>query len=269
MQPSAAHFSAPPPAARPWVYSMWLSSNLTPASITADLEAMQPAGLGGALSMDVDQGTHAGPVGFASDGWYALVDHAVAEAARLGMQLTINNGPGYSGSGGPWVPRDQAIQRVFWSETRITGGQRWSGTLPKGKAEPEYRDIAVLAVAEPAPAEPTPAGPPAKRWHPHCRLDITTALRPGRKDVAVTVVTTWVNRLIANARLAGRGRTTAGATGDLLLVEPVAAGRGLQAGRPHRAGPPGAGRYRRRHQPMMRRDGDSREVLRFLSHLKP
>jgi hypothetical protein len=163
-QPSAAHFQAPPSAVRPWVYWMWLSSNLTPASITADLEAMQRAGLGGALIMDVDQGTPAGPVGFASDGWYALVDHAVAEAARLGMQLTINNGPGYSGSGGPWVPRDQAIQRVFWSETRITGGQRWSGTLPKGKAVAEYRDIAVLAVAEPAPAEPAPAGPPAKRW---------------------------------------------------------------------------------------------------------
>ena len=32
-----------------------------------------------------------------------------AEAeARLGMEINMNDGPGYYGSGGPWVPRDKA-----------------------------------------------------------------------------------------------------------------------------------------------------------------
>jgi len=36
----AAEFAAPPDAARPWVYWMWMDGNLTREGITADLEAM-------------------------------------------------------------------------------------------------------------------------------------------------------------------------------------------------------------------------------------
>ena len=143
-------FTAPPPSVRPWVYWTWLSSNVTRDSITADLEAMAQAGLGGALILDVEQGTPDGPVTFNSDGWYALMDHAVAEAHRLGLELTMNNGPGYSGSGGPWITKERAMQRVFASELRIEGGKPWTGRLKMGLQTPEYRDIAVLAVQEPA-----------------------------------------------------------------------------------------------------------------------
>ena len=54
-------FVAPPPSARPWVYWFWLNSNITKEGMTADLEAMQRAGIGGVLIMEVDQGAPVGP----------------------------------------------------------------------------------------------------------------------------------------------------------------------------------------------------------------
>ena len=41
-------FARPPDSARPWVYWFWLDGNITREGITADLEAMKRAGIGGA-----------------------------------------------------------------------------------------------------------------------------------------------------------------------------------------------------------------------------
>ena len=54
-------FLHPPDAAKPWVYWFWLNGNITREGITADLEAMKRAGIGGVLIMEVDQGTPRGP----------------------------------------------------------------------------------------------------------------------------------------------------------------------------------------------------------------
>src|SRR5882724_7721828 len=88
--------------ARPWVYSFWLDGNVTKEGITADLEAMKDAGLGGLLFMDGSLGLPPGPYRFMSDPWQAQFGHMVAEARRLGLRINLNNGPGWSGSPGPW-----------------------------------------------------------------------------------------------------------------------------------------------------------------------
>ena len=54
-------FVKPPGTARPWVYWFWLNGNITREGITADLEAMERAGVGGVLIMEVDQGAPSGP----------------------------------------------------------------------------------------------------------------------------------------------------------------------------------------------------------------
>src|ERR1043166_1896583 len=90
-------FLHPPDSTRPWVYSFWLNGNITSNGITADLEAMQRAGIGGLLIMEVDQGTPKGPVTFASPEWRALFQHLCAEAHRLGLQVNMNNDPGWCG----------------------------------------------------------------------------------------------------------------------------------------------------------------------------
>jgi hypothetical protein len=60
----ARGFALPPDSARPWVYWFWLNGNITREGITADLEAMKRAGIGGVLIMEVDQGAPKGPVAF-------------------------------------------------------------------------------------------------------------------------------------------------------------------------------------------------------------
>jgi hypothetical protein len=48
-------FRTPPPEARPWVYGMWMDGNVSREGITADFEAMQRAGIGGVIIMEVDR----------------------------------------------------------------------------------------------------------------------------------------------------------------------------------------------------------------------
>ena len=117
----AQDFREPPAAARPWVYWFFLDGNLSREGITADLEAMQQAGIGGVILMEVDAGIPKGPVQFMSEPWLALFKHAVSEAQRLGLEITLNAGPGWTGSGGPWVKPEQSMQHIVASETEGHG----------------------------------------------------------------------------------------------------------------------------------------------------
>lgn len=161
----ADDFRDPPASARPWVYWFFMDGNLSREGITADLEAMKEAGIGGVILMEVDVGVPRGPVRFMSEPWRAMFKHAVTEAERLGLQITLNAGPGWTGSGGPWVKPEQSMQHVVASETKVTGGHRFDGLLPQPQPRPPffgpvpaeleplrtgfYRDIAVLAFPTP------------------------------------------------------------------------------------------------------------------------
>ncbi|MGD0897174.1 MAG: glycosyl hydrolase, partial [Thermoguttaceae bacterium] len=149
-------FASPPEAARPWVYWFWGNGWLSREGITADLEAMKRAGIGGALIMETGQAYGPGPYRFLSDGWREMWKHAIAEAARVGIKINMHQSPGWYGSGGPWITPELAMQKVVWSELRVEGGKRFEGPLPIPPAwkpdrnkEPWYRDIAVLAFPAP------------------------------------------------------------------------------------------------------------------------
>jgi len=51
-----ADFRTPPADTRPWVYWYFMDGNLSREGITADLEAMRDAGIGGAIFLEVDLG---------------------------------------------------------------------------------------------------------------------------------------------------------------------------------------------------------------------
>lgn len=171
-------FQHPPQSARPWTYWMWIDGNVTREGITADLEAMARVGIGGVLIMDVWQHVPSGPVAFFSDEWRKLFAHAVAEADRLGIAVSMNNDGGWAGSGGPWNPPELSMQQVVWSTKTAAGGkgvQRlelarpWANMGPvvqagafdrHGSRRPWmdqgfYQDSVVLAWPRPA-AEPVP-----------------------------------------------------------------------------------------------------------------
>ena len=74
-----------------------------------------------------------------------------SEAQRLGLQVNMNNDAGWCGSGGPWITPELSMQKVVWSETRVAGPRRFQAVLPQPQAMADfYRDIAVLAVPQPA-----------------------------------------------------------------------------------------------------------------------
>lgn len=149
-------FRNPPFSARPHTWWHWMNGNVSKAGLTADLEAMKKAGLGGAQMFAVDVGLPAGPVPYMSPQWREMIKHAVKEADRLGLELCIHNCAGWSSSGGPWVKPEHAMQALTWSETTVRGPQKFIGTLPQPQPMlvleervPYYRDIAVLAFKTP------------------------------------------------------------------------------------------------------------------------
>ncbi len=148
------NFASPPDEARIWVFWFWLNGNITREGITADLEAMKRAGIGGALIMEVDQGAPVGPVAFMGDEWRKMFKHTLLEAKRLGLEISMNNDAGWNGSGGPWITLDKAMQVVVTSEIQVDAGKKFSGILPKPESkEGFYRDITVLAFPSPPDAD--------------------------------------------------------------------------------------------------------------------
>jgi hypothetical protein len=140
-------FNAPPLEARPRVYWYWMNGNLSKDGITRDLEAMKRIGLGGAMMMEVTVGIPEGNVRTGTPEWWELIRHMLSEADRLGLRISFGNGTGWSGSQGPWVKPEDAMQQVVSSEVPLKGPRRWQGQLPQPHtAAGHYRDIAVFAV---------------------------------------------------------------------------------------------------------------------------
>jgi hypothetical protein len=131
-------FRTPPDEARPWVYWVWMDGNLSREGITADLEAMKRVGIGGVIIMEVNVGIPQGPVKFMSPEWRKMFTHVVAEAERLGLQITLMAGPGWTGSGGPWVRPEQSMQHIVGSALQVTGPSHFDGLLPQPARRPAF-----------------------------------------------------------------------------------------------------------------------------------
>ncbi len=126
----------PPTDARLRAYWWWLNGNVTEEAITRDLEEMKAKGFGGALICDADgsaQDNNApaphGPT-FLSPEWLKLYRHALREAERLGLEMSLNIQSGWN-LGGPMVTREDAPKQLSWTESQITGGKRVQVQLEK------------------------------------------------------------------------------------------------------------------------------------------
>ena len=78
-----------------------------------------------------------------------MIRHAADECERLGLRFTMQNCPGWSQSGGPWIKPENAMRHLVWSRTDLTGGNIFSTNLampePTRDGWRDYRDVAVLA----------------------------------------------------------------------------------------------------------------------------
>ncbi len=140
-------FISPPVDSRAWCYWWWLNGNASKEGITRDFEEMRKQGISGALLFDAGEAGPDVPRGpkFMSDEWRELYKHAVKEADRCGIVLTVNLCSGWN-AGGPWVTHEHAAKKLVSEGTFVRGPGRVSVSLPKPQAvQGFYRDIAVLA----------------------------------------------------------------------------------------------------------------------------
>ena len=142
-------FNNPPLYARPRVFWWWLNSMVTKESITRDLEELREKGFGGAIIFDAGSSayilvsqTPSGPV-FASEAWKELFVHALKEADRLGLEISLNIQSGWNPGGPPVLPKD-GMKKIVWAEEMVTGPMRYAKFLPMANGH-HYKDIAVQA----------------------------------------------------------------------------------------------------------------------------
>ena len=126
-----AEFMLPPDHARPWVYWYFMDGHLTREGMDADLAAMKRAGLGGGIYLEVGIGIKPGPVEFMSEPWQQLLGHAFEESDRLGLEMALAAGPGWCGTGGPWVTPDRSMQHLVASKTAVQGPSEFNARLPQ------------------------------------------------------------------------------------------------------------------------------------------
>jgi hypothetical protein len=127
-------FEDPPQAARPRVWWHWMNGNITWDGVQKDMDWMKRAGIAGMQAFDAGMTTPQvvdKRLPYMTDGWKDVFRKTAANAERLGLEFGTASSPGWSETGGPWVTAPDAMKKMTWSVTRITGGARFSGVLQK------------------------------------------------------------------------------------------------------------------------------------------
>jgi hypothetical protein len=167
-------FRAPPPVARPRVWWHWMNGNITKDGIRRDLEWMHRIGIGGVTAIDASIDTPQvvkQRLVYMTPEWKAAFGYAAGLTKRYGMELSIDSSPGWSETGGPWVPPQAGMKKLVWSNTALEGGKPFHGSLARPPDTPGpfqnivraapglgdfYRDSIVIAyrapITEPAVA---------------------------------------------------------------------------------------------------------------------
>ncbi|HEX6427941.1 MAG TPA: glycosyl hydrolase, partial [Niastella sp.] len=147
-------FRHPPEQAKPWVFWYWHVAAASKAGITADLEAMKEAGIGGAYMMFIKGADSVPlinpPAQQLTPHWWQLVIFAMQEARRLHIQLGMHVSDGFALAGGPWIKPEMSMQRVVSTKTYTSGKRTFNSLLPQPETkENYYKDIAVFAFPTP------------------------------------------------------------------------------------------------------------------------
>lgn len=151
-QISETTFKNPPQSYGIRCWWWWLNGNVTKEAITRDLEEMKAKGFSGACIFDAGGQNQRGngdvPQGplWGSPAWRELYVHAINEADRLGLVMSLSIQSGWN-LGGPDVTPAEAAKQVVASETKVKGGSQIHQNLPLPKIRDEYyQDLVVLAI---------------------------------------------------------------------------------------------------------------------------
>ena len=173
----------------PQTWFHFIDGNVGREGITADLEAIAEAGISGI------QFFHGGNFGgdwpgqsehiyCLTEKWDSLVSFTSSEARRLGLRFTMQNCPGWSMAGGPWITPENSMRNLTW--TRVVASPMKNGAvsvdlpLPDEASvkEADYRDLFVLAF-------PTPEGERNLFEYDVIPQGQTVTTGPGRREFKV------------------------------------------------------------------------------------
>jgi hypothetical protein len=151
-------FQNPPDSARPRVWWHWMNGNITQEGIKLDLEWMHRVGIAGYQNFDAALQTPQvveKRLAYMTPEWKDAFRYAIKLGDQFGMEMAIAGSPGWSESGGPWVPPSEGMKKYVWSETLVEGGKPFRGKLahPPGNTGPfqniEFRDDSETASGPP------------------------------------------------------------------------------------------------------------------------
>jgi hypothetical protein len=125
-------FLDPPNEARPRVWWHWMNGNISTEGIKLDLEWMHRVGVGGVTifegAIDTPQVVPHRLI-YMTPEWKQAFRYAVTTARSMNMEVAIASSPGWSETGGPWVPASQGMKKMVWSATRVEGGKPFTVKL--------------------------------------------------------------------------------------------------------------------------------------------
>jgi hypothetical protein len=125
-------FENPPSAARPRVWWHWMNGNISEEGIKLDLDWMHRVGIAGFQNFDAALQTPQvvdKRLAYMTPEWKQAFKYAIQLGDQYGMEMAIAGSPGWSESGGPWVPPSQGMKKYVWSETLVEGGTPFTGKL--------------------------------------------------------------------------------------------------------------------------------------------
>jgi hypothetical protein len=123
--PLAADVSSWPEITRenkPWTRWWWPGSGVDAASLTAELQSFQEAGLGGFEITPIygAKGYESRYIDFLTPKWMQMLEHTGREAKRLGLGMDMATGTGWP-FGGPWVTPADGSARIALVDGKLAG----------------------------------------------------------------------------------------------------------------------------------------------------
>lgn len=151
----------------PETWYHFIGGNVSKEGITADLEAIAASGISG---IQLFHGQFGGKwpgvenqIQTLSPLWDDLVLWVAQECKRLDLHFTMQNCPGWSYAGGPWIEPENAMRHLVYSRTDVESGQNIKIQLEKPQPSQEewrnYQDLFVVAF-------PTPEGDSGEKLIP-------------------------------------------------------------------------------------------------------
>ena len=122
-----------------------IDGNASKEGIAADIQAIAEAGIGGIQFFhggwggDVWPGVKE-PIPCLSEKWVELVKFAETECHKRGLTFKMQNCPGWSMSGGPWITPDKAMRKLVAFEP---------GKSPKWDKDDDYHEIGEVTFSAP------------------------------------------------------------------------------------------------------------------------